>query len=149
MDVFGFSESLSGAEQVLMPGNVRISIVRLPALALLKIIAWDDRHRRFPGKDAADLTLILRNYLAVPSNQERLWRDFSDWAESLDFDYEISGARMLGHDIRRLVDEKGLTKVERILRAQFDAGELPQEMQWQTPQHALALLKSLHAGLVA
>ena len=149
MDVFGFSESFSGAEKVLMPGNVKISIVGLPALALLKIIAWDDRHRRFPGKDAADLNLILRSYLAVPRNQERLWSDFAEWAGSPDFDYELSGARMLGHDIRDLVDTKGLTKVDEILRKQLDAGELPQQMQRQAPKHALALLKSLHAGLSA
>lgn len=147
MDVFGFSESMSGVEEVLLPENLKISVVSLPALVLLKMIAWEDRHRRFPGKDAADLNLVLRNYLAIPAHQEKLWSDFADWAESPDFDYELSGARMLGHDIRRLVDQDGFAKVDQILRRQLDTGELPQEMQRFSPEHAMALLKSLHTGL--
>lgn len=56
---------------------------------------------------------------------------------------------MLGHDIRRLVDQNGLAKVDQILRGQLDTGELPQEMQRFSPEHAMALLESLHTGLVA
>lgn len=147
MDVFGFQESLVTADQVLLPGHVNISIVCLPALALLKIIAWEDRHRRSHGKDAADLNLIIRNYLAVADNQRRLWSDFISWTDAPDFDYEHSGSRMLGQDIRRLVDQKGLHKISEILRAQLDEGELPQEMDRHFPALSRALLKSLSEGL--
>lgn len=68
MDVFGFQESIASAETALLPSNVEISMVALPALALLKLVAWEDRHRRTPGKDAADLSLIMRSYLAVSAN---------------------------------------------------------------------------------
>lgn len=150
MDVYGFQEALTSADQILLPGNVKLSIVCLPGLALLKIIAWTDRHRRSPAKDAADLSLILRNYLAISSNQQRLWSELSEWTESPDFDYEHSGARMLGHDIRRLVDAAGLRKLDGILGAQLNhdvLGELPQEMDRRSPEQAFALLKSLYSGL--
>ncbi|GFE78776.1 hypothetical protein GCM10011487_07760 [Steroidobacter agaridevorans] len=151
MDVYGFQESLASSEQVLLPGNVKIHIVSLAALALLKIIAWHDRHQRAPRKDAADLNLIFRNYLALPDNKERFWNDFSEWAESEDFDYEDSGARMLGHDIRRLIGAPGLAKLDEILKAQIeqsDVAKLPREMDGHSPERAHALLKSLYRGLV-
>ncbi len=102
MDVFGFQESIASAETALLPANVEISMVALPALALLKLVAWEDRHRRAPGKDAADLSLIMRSYLAVSANAQRLWSEFVGWTESADFDYERGGARMLGHDMRQV-----------------------------------------------
>jgi predicted nucleotidyltransferase len=146
MDVFGFREALSTADTVLLPRNVTIKIVSLPALALLKFVAWHDRHRRAPGKDAADLNLILRNYLAPASNQRRLWVDFVAWTESDDFDYELSGARMLAHDVRNLLDPAGLARIVDILRSQIDdddLGELPQEMNRLSPELAHALLRTV------
>jgi predicted nucleotidyltransferase len=142
MDVFGFRESAASAERVLLPANVEISIVGLPALALLKIVAWQDRHRRTPGKDAADLNLIIRHYLAVPSNRQRLFDEFAEWTEAPNFDYEQGGARMLGHDLRRLIDEAGLRKITEILRSQIETGELPQEMDRRAPDRARDLLQS-------
>lgn len=147
MDAFGFQESVASAETVLLPANVEVAIVGLPALALLKIVAWEDRHRRSPGKDAADLDLIVRNYLAVPANAQRLWSEFIDWTESSDFDYEHSGARMLGHDLRDLVDGEGRKKIGGILRAQMETGDLPREMDRRAPEGARDLLQSLVKGL--
>jgi predicted nucleotidyltransferase len=149
MDVFGFQESVASAERVVLPANVEIAIVSLPALALLKIVAWEDRHRRVPGKDAADLSLIMRSYLAVPVNAQRLWSEFIDWTESPEFDYEHSGARMLGCDLRRLVDEMGRVKVNEILCSQIEVGLLPQEMDRRAPDAARGLLQSLVEGLDA
>jgi len=150
MDVFGFQESVAKAEDVMLPGNIKIQIVCLPALALLKIVAWEDRHRRSPGKDAADLMLISRNYLSVGANSKRLWDEFAEWTEAPDFDYEHSSARMLGHDIRGLLDDSGLERVVEILQAQLDEqglGVLSQEMDRRSPDQARALLHRLREGL--
>lgn len=150
MDVYGFQEALESADQVLLPGNVTLPVVCLPGLALLKIIAWEDRHRCSPQKDAADLNLILRNYLSIPANTQRLWTQFAEWTAAPDFDYEHSGARMVGYDIRRLIGDEGLGRLQRILAAQLDQdgpGELPYEMNRRFPENAFALLKSLYSGL--
>jgi predicted nucleotidyltransferase len=147
MDVFGFQESIASAETALLPANAEISMVALPALALLKLVAWKDRRRQAPGKDAADLSLIMRNYLAVSANAQRLWSEFVGWTESADFDYERGGARMLGHDMRRLVDGEGLKKVGDIVRTQIESGELPQEMDRRSPERAREMLEAVAKGL--
>lgn len=151
MDVFGFREATRATEEAKLPGGVRVNIVSLPALALLKIVAWVDRHRRSPGRDAPDLMLIIRNYLQIEANKRRLWGEFSAWTEAEDFDYEQGGARMLGYDLRELLDEDGVKKIAAILRPQIaetEIGELPQEMDRHSPGRAQSLLKRLNGELV-
>ena len=145
MDVFGFREALASAHQILLPENVRARLVSLPALALLKIVCWHDRHYRYPGKDAHDLNLITRNYL-IAGNEDRLWHEFASWSQEEDFDFEIAGARMLGHDIRSLLDDVGIQRIATILSEQGDRetpGLLPSEMSAYEPERARALLEAV------
>lgn len=149
MDVFGFREALADAHPVLMPGNVQTRVVSLPALALLKIVCWQDRHYASPRKDAHDMQMILRHYLAA-GNESRLWDEFAGWTQDADFDYELSGPRMLGHDMGRLLDSKGLAQVTRILKQQTDSGKpglLPNEMNASDPDRAVSWLEALLLGL--
>lgn len=55
MNVSGFAEALATAVTVRLPGGVDFDVASLPALALLKIWAWNDRKYVAPGKDAEDL----------------------------------------------------------------------------------------------
>lgn len=54
-----------------------------------------DRHYVAPRKDAHDLSLTLKHYLAA-GNEPRLWEEFAAWTEDADFDYELASARMFG-----------------------------------------------------
>jgi len=149
MNVFGFREALATALYVLLPNQLRVKVISLPALAMLKLITWQDRHLRTPRKDAHDLALILNNYLEC-GNQERLWNEFSTWTEEEDFNYELAGARMLGHDIKALLDEQGQTKFAAILANQINIespSTLPQEMFEYNVSKAHALLLALYEGL--
>jgi predicted nucleotidyltransferase len=149
MDVFGFQEAQRAAIEVLLPNDVRVQIVSLPALALLKLVCWQDRHLRSPRKDASDLQLIITNYLKA-GNEERLWDEFVDWTQEHDFDYEESGFRMLGHDVALLLDAGGRTRITALLEAQSDTdapGALPVEMNSQRPEQAIRLLSALLRGL--
>ena len=131
MDVFGFREALVTAREVLLPGNVRTKVVSLPALALLKIVCWQDRHYASPLKDAHDLHLILKNYLRA-GNEQRLWDEFRHWTDEEAFQYELAGARMLGLDVGALLDDSGIDRVAGVLSEQVDAanpGPLPGEMK--------------------
>jgi predicted nucleotidyltransferase len=151
MDVFGFREALATAHPILLPGDVQTKVVSLPALALLKIVCWQDRHYASPRKDAYDLQMILRHYL-LADNEARLWDEFSDWTQGDDFDYELAGSRMLGHDMRSLLDPSGLSQVANVLLQQTDAGAaglLPNEMNSADPDRALAWLKALLRGLLS
>jgi predicted nucleotidyltransferase len=98
MSVLGYAESRATAMPVFLPEVQRVLVVSLPMLAVLKLLAWKDRAVERPGADAADLSLILRNYLNA-GNQERLYREFPELLTQ-DFDFEQVGAWLLGHDAR-------------------------------------------------
>lgn len=149
MDVFGFEESQRVAIDVLLPAGVRARLVTLPALALLKLVCWQDRHVRWPRKDASDLQLIVASYLHA-GNEARLWDEFVHWTQDDDFDYDASGARMLGHDIAPLLDAGGRKRVTALLEAQSQVetpGALPVEMNSHSPERAIQMLSSLLQGL--
>lgn len=150
MDVFGFREAQANACDVVFPGNVRGRVVSLPALALLKIVCWSDRHYESPRKDAHDLLLIVKNYLQA-GNESRLFDEFVDWTQEDTFDYELAGARMLGQDVRTLLDDEGIEKVGRLLSGQADwqtPARLPSEMLPGDPDRARALLEAMLDGMM-
>ncbi|HVA41463.1 MAG TPA: nucleotidyl transferase AbiEii/AbiGii toxin family protein [Candidatus Binataceae bacterium] len=150
MDVFGFREAFVAAHEVLLPGSVRTKLVSLPALALLKIVCWQDRHYAFPLKDAHDLHLILQNYLRA-GNEQRLWDEFGQWTEEETFQYEFAGARMLGFDLGALLDDGGIDRVAGVLSEQVDEdkpGVLAGEMNAYEPNRARALLKAMLSGML-
>ncbi len=145
MDVFGFREALAAAQPVRLPGGVRSRTVSLPALALLKIVCWQDRHYSSPRKDAHDLQMILCHYLAA-GNEPRLWDEFVSWTKQDDFDYELAGPRMLGQDIGQLLKADGLDQLNRILSHQThpdSRGQLATEMNPAEPDRALAWLHAM------
>jgi predicted nucleotidyltransferase len=73
-----------------LPGGVSIDVACLPALALLKIWAWEDRRYTTPGKDASDLWMFLRHH-AEAGNEDRLYDQESDGLASFAFDLEKAG----------------------------------------------------------
>lgn len=60
-------------------------------LAVLKVLAWSERRRIEPRKDASDLLLILQNYIDA-GNSERLYAEAGQLFERHNFDYERAGA---------------------------------------------------------
>jgi predicted nucleotidyltransferase len=151
MNVFGFQESFASSLDVLLPGRVRTRVVSLPALALLKIVCWQDRHYQSPGKDAHDLRLIIRNYLGA-GNESRLWDEFIHWTQAEEFDYEFAAARMLGHDIKSLLGATGIARLAAILAEQASRdvpAQLPAEMMPEESERARSLLGAMLEGLSA
>jgi predicted nucleotidyltransferase len=149
MDVFGFKEAVSSAHPVVLPDAVQTRVVSLPALALLKLVCWKDRHTTSPRKDAHDLQLIVRSYLAA-GNESRLWDEFTPWTQEDDFDYERAGARMLGHDMGALLDAAGKQRIVTLLTEQASAdlpAVLPAQMNTQDPDAARRLLAAVLTGL--
>jgi len=105
MTVVGFREALASATDVLLPESQRVLVVSLPMLAVLKVIAWSDRHITAPRKDAADLLLILKSYLDA-GNQQRLYEEAAHLLDS-NFDYERAGAWLAGHDAAKAIRKDG------------------------------------------
>lgn len=96
MSVAGFVEARQSAMMVGVTDDVCIPVASLPALAILKLIAWRDRHLE-TTKDAADFLLIARNYCDA-GNLDRLYDTETALMQAADFDPELAGAMLLGRD---------------------------------------------------
>ncbi|WP_322045095.1 nucleotidyl transferase AbiEii/AbiGii toxin family protein [Paraburkholderia sp. J67] len=102
MNVAGFEEALQAAVEVELAAGLVVLVASLPALAMLKIIAWRDRHTQH-ARDATDLRFLLARY-AQAGNHERLYDgDAQDLLEAWDFDPDIAGAALLARDMASLV----------------------------------------------
>lgn len=102
MNMTGFTEVYKSALTVRLSADLIIKIVSPIGLALLKLFSWNDRKQ---NKDASDFWLIVKNYLNIANNQERIYNDYSEWLEEEDYDFEIAGARLLGIDIAEISSE--------------------------------------------
>jgi predicted nucleotidyltransferase len=147
MSVFGFREAANATIEVRFPGDVVGRVVTLPALAVLKLDAWSDRHVREPEKDAYDFRLIIRSY-ADANNGDRLF-DGNPYLLGSPADYECAGAWLLGKDMAKLLDARGQERVAAVIAEQADRdGELrlAGEMMRDNEERALQLLSALEDG---
>lgn len=146
MTMFGFKEAQRSSIAITLPDAAQVQVVSLPALAILKLIAWSERRLIEPGKDAGDLLLILRNYLAA-GNHERLDAE-GPYLLGSPFDYEAASGWLLGKDMALLLDAAGRERLARIIAGEADeagqmrlAGDMARE-----PDRPLALLRALEEG---
>lgn len=96
MNVAGYSEARASALMIQIAADLVVPVASLPALALLKLIAWHDRHRE-TAKDATDFLLIARHY-ADAGNLDRLYETESPLLQAVNFDPDMAGAMLLGKD---------------------------------------------------
>ena len=122
MSTVGFREAYDHSIEVRITDDLIVRVASLPGLALMKIVAWNDR--RFE-RDAQDLGLIMRHYLDA-GNQDRVYSEQGDCFDLLneDFDYEKASAHILGRDIGRLVTDISRPVLERVLPKGPDQGNL-------------------------
>ena len=122
MSTVGFREAYDHSIEVCITDDLIVRVASLPGLALMKIVAWDDR--RFE-RDAQDLGLIMRHYLDA-GNQDRVYSEQGDCFDLLDeeFDYEKASAHILGRDIGRLVTDISRPILERVLPKGPDQGNV-------------------------
>lgn len=147
MTVFGFKEAQGASITVVLPPDERVEVVSLPALAILKLVAWKERRLEQPGKDAHDLALIIRNYLDA-GNHDRLHHEIPD-AGGSPYDYEIGGAQLLGKDMAQLLDAAGRERLARLIADEADEQgqlRLAGDMMRDDPERALELLAALEYG---
>ncbi|MFL9912030.1 nucleotidyl transferase AbiEii/AbiGii toxin family protein [Paraburkholderia sp. RL17-337-BIB-A] len=101
MNVLGFREAVDNAIQIDIGEGVVVPVVSLPALALLKLLAWHDRRAR-GNKDAFDLRLILTlpNYLEAA--EERIWEIAGDLLTAYEFDVDLAASALFGREARSI-----------------------------------------------
>jgi predicted nucleotidyltransferase len=144
-DCFGAQEALDTSISVRLPMGVILDVAAIPALVLLKVMAWRDRKS---GKDAGDLLLYLRHYMDC-DNSDRAAHDHADLFTVDDYDHAATGARLLGRDIALLLDAESIRRVLEILLPQADVqGKLLLASQSGLDlEQARAMLQALCRGL--
>lgn len=147
-DCFGASEAFAASQLVQLPDEVSLRVASIPALALLKVTAWQDRKHSAPGRDAGDLLLYVRHYMDC-DNLDRAARDHRDLFAADDYDHEAAGARLLGRDMARLLDQQAIRHVLDILRPQADPGGslLLAHQSGLDLEHARRLIEAVCTGL--
>jgi predicted nucleotidyltransferase len=103
MNVTGYAEALASALEVDVGNGLVVPVVSIPALAVLKLLAWNDRGLQ-DNKDAEDLFFLLQHYHEA-GNHDRLYGDAFTLLETCEFDLETAGAALLGHDARMGLNE--------------------------------------------
>lgn len=150
MSVFGFREVAAQTVEVRFPETVTSRVVTLPALAVLKMEAWADRHVREPRKDARDLRLIIRTYPDANRDDDRLYNE-NPYLIGSPPDLELAGAWLLGKDMAQLLDLRGRERLAQLISEEADREgqlRLAGEMMRDSEERALDLLEALEHGFI-
>ncbi|WP_131782785.1 hypothetical protein [Legionella gresilensis] len=99
LSLIGFKDAYNCAIDIKL-NDMIIKIASPLGFALLKLLAWISRKEE---KDASDFAYIIADYFEF-GNQNRLTEEHQDLLEK-DFDYTLSGCRLLGRDLRELTLE--------------------------------------------
>ena len=98
MNVTGYAEALASALDVDTGNGLVIRVVSIPALAALKLLAWNERGLQ-DNKDAEDLLFLLQHYHEA-SNGDRMYEEAYGLLEAAGFDLRLAGGTLLGRDTR-------------------------------------------------
>lgn len=155
MNLIGYREARASAVTLQLPDDQQVAMVSLPMLAVLKVLAWIERHHTAPRKDARDLDAILGNYLKA-GNGERLYTEALHLLDSPNYDYDLAGAWMCGRDARTTLDahSQRLPQILASLNKMLERETAPDgpltyvgEIQSGNPDQTRQLLAAFNAGL--
>ncbi len=131
MNVAGFAEAHESALVLALGDDLRVRVVSLPSLAVLKLIAWRDRHLE-TNKDATDFLALARNYHEA-GNLERLYDTEQPLLTAAGFDPELAGAMLLGKDAAL----RCIPRTANVVRNLFADSQLMQQLADQLLSFAL------------
>jgi predicted nucleotidyltransferase len=126
MSVLGFAEVKNSTKQVIIDETLTIEVASLDGIFILKLNAWVDRHIEH-NRDADDMGFILNNYLNI--NEERAATEhYNDIYLMADFNTKISGAKLLGMDMAKIIGDNHATKAKiiKIIQSEIDKEEQSQ-----------------------
>lgn len=102
MTVLGLEEARRTTVSVTFDDGVHFEVVSLPALGLLKLIAWDERPQE-RAHDAQDLCFIIRWYYSVKI--DTVVEKHYDLFDVDDFSEAITSAQVYGREVSSLLME--------------------------------------------
>lgn len=149
MNLVGFREVAQSTVPFVLPGEVTVQVVSLPALAVLKLLAWEDR-RRGPArdKDANDLVVIGNYYLEV--REPRLSIELeAGLIERNEYNERWAGAELLGLDMAEIGSDTVQGALNRILDREADPDgplNLARIVSSYDPLAAVSFVQALRTG---
>lgn len=146
MSVLGFEEARKHAAEIILPRGVHVLVAEPPALLILKLVAWEDRHHTRPRHDAADIKTLLDSYSAE-WNLDRLYEQADHLLKHFGYDVRLAGAALIGQDAATIAEPQTRKAVRKILVAQTgeDATVLASDMGGSADSN-LKLLEALLYG---
>ncbi|MBS0287732.1 MAG: nucleotidyl transferase AbiEii/AbiGii toxin family protein [Proteobacteria bacterium] len=154
MTVIGFKEAFKNSLliRLRMDPELDIPVVSLQFMVVLKLVAWSERSPQ-GKKDGIDLAYIIKNYLNAGNKEQILSGEHSDLLDD-NFDFEISGARLLGRHISEVISLEAKKFLINLLTYEIEnnnQNKLCEDMTvFNNPdqyEKNLALLKALSIGL--
>lgn len=98
MSVAGLAEAVNNAITIQIIDNVNVRVCSLPSFALLKLLAWQDRHKLM-NKDAADLSFVA-NHAEKTGLFDRIYDDENEDLLTISgYDPRQACARLLARDM--------------------------------------------------
>ncbi|MFA9460158.1 nucleotidyl transferase AbiEii/AbiGii toxin family protein [Thiohalorhabdus methylotrophus] len=151
LNVSGFREAYKASLGITLDTGLTAKVASPPGLAILKVIAWQDRHR-LHDRDAEDLAYLLENYARLVAGN--LHDDYLDWMEEADYDEDAVGARVLGHKAATVAGTSLSEELRGVLDAGLRQGEdsrlvraLEKYMKGKDTERGRALLRAFRTGL--
>lgn len=113
LNLDGFKEAHSVGAQEVTIGTETYKVCTIPAMVVLKMIAFDDRPE-MRIKDVLDINAICMHYPAIES--ELIWEEYSDLYEE-DREHSEVAMIVLGKEMKKIIgeNEKLQNRMEKIL----------------------------------
>ncbi|KWE92840.1 nucleotidyl transferase AbiEii/AbiGii toxin family protein [Burkholderia territorii] len=127
LNVLGFQEAVDSALVVSIAADIAVPVASLPALALLKLLAWKDRRAR-QNSDAYDLLFLLTHFHDA-GNRERIWDVAPDLLERHGFQPELAAAALLARDATRIASPPTRDAIRALLSDATIYATLGQDLQ--------------------
>lgn len=115
MSIAGFSEARRAALSIEIVVGFIVPVASIPSLAILKLVAWNDRHAK-TNKDASDLLLLTKTYASI-GNLDRLYESECVLLQEHDYHPGLAGAALLGKDAALLCLPEAAQIIQGILRS--------------------------------
>ena len=107
MSVLGFKEAHDHSDMVRIQETPEIKIrVATPiGMALLKLIAWNDRSPALRKKDALDVQYLFTSYSRIPEVNDAIYSQ-ATLGERYAWDVDLMGADILGQHARQIAQQQ-------------------------------------------
>lgn len=131
MNMAGYPEVMQAAVRVEIEEGLSVKIASLAGLAILKLLAWQDR-RGQTTKDAEDLVIIIDAFHKT-EGEDRPWESlYEDVFERLGWNPDDMWAWLLGHDMRVIASDQTQGQLVKLLSDYNQQEQLIRHMQKAT-----------------